>query len=115
MTNANITKSMATNNVFFTVVNILKHEMPEAQYQSILTNEDSFKEFFGKAAKVAETVIEKYCLHYTRDGAKHFCALANAIRDEQLTRKDAVEMYQNPEKLYKFFDTVAKTIIISAA
>lgn len=115
MTDAGHYLNMATENVFNEVTKTLAYKMPGAEYQAILDNKARFNEFFGKVAKATETIVEKYYLQYSATSARHFCAMAEYMRNQFLTREDAIEMNQNLDKLYEFFGKVAAALILKVA
>lgn len=112
MNEMNIKESMTKCNVSCEVAKILGHKMPVAEYNAMIMNEIAFMKFGKKVNEATKTIIEKYNLKYSTDCASYFCALAETMRKELLTREDSIEMYQNLDKLYEFFDRVEKVFVL---
>lgn len=88
------------------VEQIFMFKMPKKERQEKLYS----KEFQEKVEKISQEVVEKYGLSKNWYRARHFWSEVKYMMEAFLTREDAIELYENPEKLNELFDNAARII-----
>ena len=88
------------------VEQIFMFKMPKKEREEKMYN----KEFRGKVEKISQEVVEKYGLDKNWYRARHFWSEVKYMMEAFLTREDAIELYENPEKLNELFDNAARII-----
>lgn len=97
---------MVKSNTEDVVEQIFMFKMPKKEREEKMYN----KEFRGKVEKISQEVVEKYGLDKNWYRARHFWSEVKYMMEVFLTREDAIELYENPEKLNELFDNAARII-----
>lgn len=97
---------MVKSNTEDVVEQIFMFKMPKKEREEKMYN----KEFRGKVEKISQEVVEKYGLDKNWYRARHFWSEVKYMMEAFLTREDAIELYENPEKLNELFDNAARII-----
>lgn len=88
------------------VEQIFMFKMPKKEREEKMYS----KEFLEKTEKISQEVVEKYGLDKNWYRARHFWSEVKYMIEAFLTREDAIELYENPEKLNELFDNAARII-----